>query len=106
MTTFPRPGTRWQVSRDGGTEPRWRGDGGELFLFAADNVLQAVPVAVQGGAISFGAPQRLFPVAEHWVWRYALSRDGQSFLVRLPLEEREASPITVDIGWQRSLEER
>jgi Tol biopolymer transport system component len=103
VTTFPQAGTRWQVSREGGTEPRWRGDGRELFFFGADNVLNAVPVSVQGTVISFAEPQRLFQVAEHWGWRYAVARNGQSFLVRTPLEERAVSPITIFTGWSRTL---
>ena len=27
VTTFPDPGTRWQVSQAGGVEPRWSKDG-------------------------------------------------------------------------------
>ena len=31
VTTFPAATGKWQVSRGGGTEPRWRGDGKEIF---------------------------------------------------------------------------
>lgn len=31
VTTFPGAAGKWQISRGGGTEPRWRGDGKELF---------------------------------------------------------------------------
>jgi Tol biopolymer transport system component len=31
VTTFPTAAGKWQVSRGGGTEPRWRGDGKEIF---------------------------------------------------------------------------
>ncbi len=31
VTSFPGAAGKWQVSRGGGTEPRWRGDGKEIF---------------------------------------------------------------------------
>ena len=32
---FPGPGSQWQVSTAGGSQPRWRPDGKELFYVAA-----------------------------------------------------------------------
>src|SRR5205807_2537743 len=31
VSAFPNPSSKWQVSRGGGEEPRWRRDGKELF---------------------------------------------------------------------------
>ena len=36
VQSFPGPGSKSQVSRDGGTHPVWRADGRELFYLAAD----------------------------------------------------------------------
>ena len=45
MTSFPAVAGKWQVSRGGGTEPRWRGDGKEIFYIAAPGgMLMSVPV--------------------------------------------------------------
>jgi Tol biopolymer transport system component len=43
---FPGGGGRWLVSAAGGTEPRWRRDGRELFYRNADSVF-AVPLLAQ-----------------------------------------------------------
>ena len=43
-TTFPTPTGKLQVSRGGGTEPRWRGDGKEIFYLAPGSMLTAVSV--------------------------------------------------------------
>jgi tRNA A-37 threonylcarbamoyl transferase component Bud32 len=43
---FPGGGGRWLVSAAGGTEPRWRRDGRELFYRNADSMF-AVPVLAQ-----------------------------------------------------------
>ena len=36
VTSFPGAAGKWQVSRGGGTEPRWRGDGKEIFYIAPE----------------------------------------------------------------------
>src|SRR5271155_4515738 len=42
VTTFPTAAGKWQVSQGGGTEPRWRGDGKEIFYIGAGSTLTAV----------------------------------------------------------------
>ena len=39
MVTFPPTGAKWQVSQNGGSEPRWSRDGRELFYFDSQNRL-------------------------------------------------------------------
>ena len=43
-TTFPDAQGKWQVSRGSGAEPRWRGDGKEIFYLGPKGMLMAVPV--------------------------------------------------------------
>jgi hypothetical protein len=59
VTTFPAASGKWQVSRGGGTEPRWRGDGKEIFYIGARTTLTAVPVNSEG-TFSTGNPTPLF----------------------------------------------
>ena len=45
VQSFPAPGGgKWQISKDGGLYPRWRPDGRELFYYALDGALMAVPL--------------------------------------------------------------
>ncbi len=44
VQSFPNGEQRMQVSSQGGTEPRWRGDGQELYFLRADRMMMAVPV--------------------------------------------------------------
>lgn len=48
-----------RVSRNGGSLPRWRGDGRELYFLAPAGKLMSVPVAADGTP---GAPEMLFTV--------------------------------------------
>lgn len=60
---FPSAGTRFQVSTaEGGTQPRWRADGRELFYLAppgsalGQGRLMSVTVESAGGTLKFGIP--------------------------------------------------
>ncbi len=36
---YPGPGGKWQISSEGGTEPVWNGNGGELFYRSGDKMM-------------------------------------------------------------------
>ena len=104
---FPEPGTPRQVSLAGGIQPRWRGDGKELFFLAADSKLMAVGVNTAAQNVTFGRPEPLFD-APMRLWLdldradtdYDVSPDGQRFLINVVREER-AAPLTVILNWPR-----
>src|SRR5262249_31779735 len=58
VESFPPGSDRSQVSTTGGTQPRWRRDGKEIFYLAADRKLMAA--AVQSGAFQAQTPVALF----------------------------------------------
>ncbi len=55
---YPDPGGRWQVSLDGGTEPRWSPTGREIFYRSGDRMMAAA-VKTQGG-FEVGSRTQLF----------------------------------------------
>jgi dipeptidyl aminopeptidase/acylaminoacyl peptidase len=98
---FPVSGAKWQVSTNGGSEPRWRGDGRELFFLSPDNRLMAVEVGT-GMSLTAGVPRPLFAVSVlnvEFRTHYAVSRDGQRFLVNTMTEEATPRPIVVVVNW-------
>jgi eukaryotic-like serine/threonine-protein kinase len=109
---FPGPGGKVQISTAGGTQPRWRADGHELFYIGLDGRLMATPISfVEGGAaIKAGPSLPLFSthlVAEATVTgitvnrqQYDVSPDGQRFLMNVPIEPEAASPLTVILNWR------
>ena len=104
---IPPTGAKWQVSTAGGSQPRWRRDGKELFYIAADEKLMAVPVKTSP-SFQAGAPQELFPTAlssgGQYRFFYTPSKDGQRFLMDVPAEGSTAQPpITVVLNWQAEL---
>ena len=87
-----------RVSTDGGSQPKWRGDGKELFYFSSDSTMMAVAMDLRAG-VEPGIPQPLFnagipviPFAD----QYRVTSDGQRFLVIVPIE---SPPITVVTNW-------
>jgi serine/threonine protein kinase len=102
VQTFPLSDRKWQVSTDGGYEPRWRGDGREIYYLSEDRKLMAVSV-VAGPA--FAVPKLLFQtrVPEGVTSRrthYIPSRDGQRFLINTQGGDALPNPITVVLNWQ------
>jgi roadblock/LC7 domain-containing protein len=100
VTTFPAASGKWQVSRGGGIEPRWRGDGKEIFYIGARTTLTAVPVNREG-AFSTGNPTPLFhsqlraQVSSTDLFNYDVSKDGQRFLVNRYAKPQHVSPLHV-----------
>ncbi len=104
IAPFPGPGGKWQVSRNGGTEPRWRGDGKELFFLASDNRLMAVTVNAKESSLEIGNAQPLFETRPATTpgTHYDVTRDGKRFLIDMA-EEGSSAPITLVVNWTADL---
>ena len=100
VTRFPGPGGKWQLSAAGGTQPRWRRDGKEIFYLDPDNRLVSAAVNGAGSAFEVGAVQPLFATRAGGPGSvYDVSPDGQRFLVNTLMEETAAEPITLVVNW-------
>ena len=84
------------VSRGGGSSPRWRRDGTELFYLAPDEKLMVVGVDA-GSAFRVGAPNPLFQTPPGTIVG-DVSADGQRFL----MVQSGVSPFTVVVNWTRN----
>ena len=95
---FPGGKRKWQVSANGGTQPRWRKDGKELFYVERDT-LMAVAVATTPSFTS-GAATRLFQDANltrEDLPRYDVSADGRQFVLPEPVAGTEDKPPSIHI---------
>jgi serine/threonine-protein kinase len=103
---FPGPGGRIQVSTDGGTEPAWSPDGGELFYRSADRI---DAVSVQTGDVFrvLSRPRTFIEgryYAYSWQRQYDIDPSGER-IVLFRFEEDEID-LTVVVNWMQGQRER
>ena len=103
-TSFPDARGKWQVSNGGGTQPRWRGDGKELYYLSSSGKMMAAPVR-SGDRFEAGPPQDLFQanvraqVAGSELVTYDVAKDGQKFLINTQVRNPESEPLSVILNW-------
>jgi eukaryotic-like serine/threonine-protein kinase len=94
---FRRDGERVRVSVDGGGEPKWRGDGREIFYASPAGRVMAVAVRIAADRLEVGLPAELFQLARFRPSGefddYAVSGDGQRFLAKLPIVQEKESGL-------------
>jgi Tol biopolymer transport system component len=109
VQTFPdASGGKWQISADGGVEPKWRRDGRELYYLSLDGKLMSV--AIGGPPFTAGRPVELFqtpltvnraqPTRDR---RYDIAPDGR-FLMVIPSATGAPTPYSVIVNWTAGLE--
>jgi len=104
LTRFPHPGARYQVSKDGGTQPVWSKDGKTLYYIDPYRKLTAVEIQTSGEAVQIGAAKPLFTAGiRHSIptEAYDVARDGR-FLVVDSITESTA-PVVLVTNWDTEL---
>ena len=107
VQSFPATGEKWKVSVHGGSQPRWRRDGKEMFYRTVDGKMMAVSVKTAGG-FEAGVPHMLFaspadPAFPNVGITYDVTADGQRFLMNAALDGIRTSPITIITNWTATL---
>lgn len=111
VAPFPKGGRR-RVSNGGGTAPRWKADGRELYYMAANGDIMAVTVSGTE-PMELAVPIRLFPACggsavqrpgptggRGW---YDATADGTRFLMACGGPTTNPSAITVSVDWAASI---
>src|SRR5262249_32738883 len=104
---FPPSEELWQVSTSGGSQPRWRGDGRELFYLAPEGALMALTIR-PGKVLDMQRPKLLFqahgPSESNLGYTYDVTGDGQRFLINTRVVAAgNSSPIHVILNWTTRL---
>lgn len=100
ISPFPGGGGKLQVSPAGGIDPRWRGDGKEIFFLDPKGYLVAAAVDSEN-SLSTGATTPLFQthtrtaVSSSDVSSYDVTPDGQRFLVDRYVKPPETPPLNI-----------
>jgi serine/threonine-protein kinase len=107
---YPGPGGKWPISNEGGMEPVWNPNGGELF-YRSGNKMMVVDVQTKSG-FSAGKPRLLFDAGSYsptpaTFQNYDVSPDGR-FLMLKPSEQQgqAATQINIVLNWYEELKQR
>ena len=92
---------KWLISKGGGTDPRWRGDGRELFYVASDGKLMSVDISAKP-VFAAGASRPLFQLPPG-VSGVDVTADGSRFLIGVPVAQSASVPFTVVLNWATTL---
>jgi DNA-binding winged helix-turn-helix (wHTH) protein/Tol biopolymer transport system component len=90
------------VSSGGGTAPRWREDGKELFFITPQRAIASVPVSVQP-ALQVGPPTVLFQargISTDW----GVATEGNRFLVMAPEVGAGSTSFSLILDWRPTLD--
>jgi Tol biopolymer transport system component len=105
---LPSTGAKWLASQNGGSYPRWRADGLELFYVGTESRLKSVDVKARNTQIAFSPPRELFPTAIRLgvPWSdYDVSADGSQVLLLAPAVDAAPPPLVVLLNWRRAIGE-
>jgi serine/threonine protein kinase len=105
VTGFPGGGAKWQVSSNGGSSPKWRADGKELFFLDTSDTLCAVEFSTTGSAPHLGAPRALFQAVgiQRDFGAYDVTADGKTFLLNSGNLKEGSDPLTLVLNWAAEL---
>ncbi|HMK22088.1 MAG TPA: hypothetical protein VK466_07115, partial [Terriglobales bacterium] len=104
VTAFPSGGGRWQITREGGTDPSWRADGKEIFNIGSDSKLYATEVNPRADQVEVGKSVPIFDVRNVFPLGapYNASPDGKTFLL-LTQPEASVAPMELVLNWNAEL---
>jgi serine/threonine protein kinase len=116
VQSFPDPTRgRWQITAQGGIEPKWRHDGRELYYIAYDGKLMAVPIkeTKPGQPFEAGTPtttlfQTPLTVSRTQIprdRRYDVAPDGR-FLIAIPVAAGGPEPVTAVVNWTAAIDKK
>ena len=104
VRSFPDGGSKRQISMAGGSSPRWRkNDGKEIFYFSGDEKIMAADIVHKEGTIEVSHVRPLFDVPLIVSQPYAdfdVTADGKKFLLNIPFESQNPTPLTLVVNWE------
>jgi Tol biopolymer transport system component len=92
-------GRKYQASYFGGTSPKWKRDGRELFFMDTNKTIISVTVSL-GATFHRGSPQMLFtPGIGNPDATFDVTADGQRFIMPSAVSFANAEPPAVVLNW-------
>ena len=103
VAPFRRTGTRVPISTSGGSSPRWRRDGKELYYIRGDDTFIAVELTLGESSMEVGKARPLFQTRfRDGAFPYAVATDGR-FLVNRFADDAMPPTISLIVNWPELL---
>jgi Tol biopolymer transport system component len=106
--SFSGTAGKFQISNNRGSQPRWRGDGKELYYLSPEGKMMAVTVKTTADTLERETPRLLFEA--RWLsgattntYLYDVTADGQRFLAIARADADNTQPLTLITNWQAGL---
>jgi hypothetical protein len=102
VQSFPDPTIKTHVSTGGGSNPRWRPNGKEIYFISSDLKLMAATVRRSAAGLDFDTPTPLFQTNIYTgtaKTQYAVADDGH-FLINQLVADSAPAPITLILNWR------
>ena len=100
VSPFPYRSAKWQLSDNGGRQPRWSKDGSEIFYVEGDLLVSwkvgTTPSFTKGEKTALFRSDAFLG---SFLPQYDVSRDGQRFVVAEPVPVEDKPVIRVVLNW-------
>jgi Tol biopolymer transport system component len=103
VQSFPTLGHKYQITTGGCFIGEWRSDGKEIVMNGLDGQTFLSSQVLESGETFRASPPRLLFRGPPNAPGFAMTRDGQRFLLPVPDEKATAQTITVVLDWQAAL---
>ncbi len=103
---YPGPGPRWQISSDGGEQPRWAQSGRELFFRSGDKIMA---VDVETKPTFRAKPPRPLFEGSHFISgddTYEVAPDGRFLMIKPDPDESGPAHVKVVTNWFEEVQRR
>jgi serine/threonine protein kinase len=101
VTSFPKPGRKWQISKNGGYIAFWRRDGREVMYQSPEGRMIAVDVTTRGEILELGDERPLLqlPTIQAPFCLYSPTADHQRFLSVSGVSVQPKDPMRLVFNW-------
>ncbi|MFA6457746.1 MAG: hypothetical protein WCW40_13075, partial [Bacteroidota bacterium] len=97
--------SKWQISTNGGSNPRWSSNGREIFYHIANQQIISTSVSVSGNQIEIGKTVQLFKIDAGFQNTVAdISADGKYVLTARTLNTQLLKNGSLVFQWKKMIE--
>jgi eukaryotic-like serine/threonine-protein kinase len=107
VQTFPLSDQKWAISSGGGTVPRWRDDGKEIFYLTQDGRVMSAQLK-SDSSFDNAVTKQLFHLDIKLApgYPFDVTPDGARFLINTPAEANNPAPMVVLVNWPATLKQK